>query len=90
MVVAPSEAERNRMVRVDPDSSDKPFNRIYFRNLHFEVQEAELERVFNSFGRIQELHLNKNPNDRRSKTSGYVQFVQIPPPLAPVLTQVRR
>lgn len=73
-----TEAEKNRASRTtDPASTTAngaPFHRLYVGNIHFSVTEADLSAIFEPFGELEQVTLQKEPeNGGRSKGYGFVQ-----------------
>jgi RNA-binding protein 23/39 len=77
-----TEAEKNRQIRT-PESSGSnpnqiPFHRLYVGNIHFSITEGDLQNVFEPFGELEFVQLQKEEQGR-SRGYGFVQLV------APVL-----
>ncbi|KAK4067806.1 hypothetical protein Trihar35433_6366 [Trichoderma harzianum] len=77
VIVQHTEAEKNRQAR-NPDSSNGhpnsiPFHRLYVGNIHFNVTEQDLQAVFEPFGELEFVQLQKDDNGR-SRGYGFVQF----------------
>ena len=83
VIVQHTEAEKNRQVRTteggasgNPNSI--PFHRLYVGNIHFNVTEHDLQAVFEPFGELEFVQLQKDEQGR-SRGYGFVQYV-IPTP----------
>ncbi|KAL7912839.1 hypothetical protein GGI35DRAFT_441268 [Trichoderma velutinum] len=77
VIVQHTEAEKNRQAR-NPESSNGhpnsiPFHRLYVGNIHFNVTEQDLQAVFEPFGELEFVQLQKDDNGR-SRGYGFVQF----------------
>ncbi|KAH6620682.1 hypothetical protein B0J18DRAFT_203981 [Chaetomium sp. MPI-SDFR-AT-0129] len=76
VIVQPTEAEKNRQVR-NPESSGHPnsipFHRLYVGNIHFSITETDLQNVFEPFGELEFVQLQKDDSGR-SRGYGFVQF----------------
>ncbi|KAF6821667.1 RNA splicing factor (pad-1) [Colletotrichum sojae] len=78
IIVQLTEAEKNRQVRnsetagAHPNSI--PFHRLYVGNIHFNVTEQDLQAVFEPFGELEFVQLQKDDNGR-SRGYGFVQYV---------------
>ncbi|TKA73572.1 hypothetical protein B0A55_07912 [Friedmanniomyces simplex] len=73
-----TEAEKNRQAR-NPEgtatqSNGIPFHRLYVGNIHFSITEEDLKNVFEPFGELEFVQLQKEEQGR-SKGYGFVQFV---------------
>ncbi|KAK0285130.1 Phosphatidylinositol-3-phosphatase SAC1 [Friedmanniomyces endolithicus] len=78
IIVAVTEAEKNRQAR-NPEgtatqSNGIPFHRLYVGNIHFSITEEDLKNVFEPFGELEFVQLQKEEQGR-SKGYGFVQFV---------------
>lgn len=76
VIVQHTEAEKNRQAR-NPDSSNGhpnsvPFHRLYVGNIHFNVTEQDLQAVFEPFGELEFVQLQKDDSGR-SRGYGFVQ-----------------
>lgn len=76
VIVQLTEAEKNRQVR-NTDSSGNhpnsiPFHRLYVGNIHFSITEQDLQNVFEPFGELEFVQLQKDDNGR-SRGYGFVQ-----------------
>ncbi|KAH8812023.1 hypothetical protein F5884DRAFT_750347 [Xylogone sp. PMI_703] len=72
-----TEAEKNRQVR-NPEGSGSnpnqiPFHRLYVGNIHFSITESDLQNVFEPFGELEFVQLQKEEQGR-SRGYGFVQF----------------
>ncbi|KAJ8191126.1 hypothetical protein LV157_003709 [Aspergillus fumigatus] len=72
-----TEAEKNRQAR-NPEASSghnhaAPFHRLYVGNIHFSITENDLQNVFEPFGELEFVQLQKDEAGR-SKGYGFVQF----------------
>lgn len=71
-----TEAEKNRQAR-NPEAgahpNSIPFHRLYVGNIHFNVTEQDLQAVFEPFGELEFVQLQKDENGR-SRGYGFVQF----------------
>lgn len=71
-----TEAEKNRQAR-NPEASSggqhaAPFHRLYVGNVHFSITESDLQNVFEPFGDLEFVQLQK---DETGRSKGYA-FVQ--------------
>lgn len=71
-----TEAEKNRQAR-NPEASSgpqhtAPFHRLYVGNVHFSITENDLQNVFEPFGELEFVQLQK---DETARSKGYA-FVQ--------------
>ncbi|PHH91926.1 hypothetical protein CDD83_9711 [Cordyceps sp. RAO-2017] len=77
IIVRVTEAEKNRQVRKTDESggntNSAPFNRLYIGNIHFNVNQADLEAVFEPFGPLDFAQLQVD-EQKRSKGFGFVQY----------------
>ncbi|KAI1621107.1 nucleolin [Exophiala viscosa] len=72
-----TEAEKNRQAR-NPEASSSnhnsvPFHRLYVGNIHFSITEQDLQNVFEPFGALEFVQLQKDEGGR-SRGYGFVQF----------------
>ena len=71
-----TEAEQNRQARSQEASasnpSSVPFHRLYVGNIHFSITETDLQNVFEPFGELEFVQLQKEEGGR-SKGYGFVQ-----------------
>ncbi|KIW18977.1 hypothetical protein PV08_03266 [Exophiala spinifera] len=72
-----TEAEKNRQAR-NPEASSSnhnsvPFHRLYVGNIHFSITEQDLQNVFEPFGELEFVQLQKDDTGR-SRGYGFVQF----------------
>ncbi|KAF2663747.1 splicing factor, CC1-like protein [Microthyrium microscopicum] len=71
-----TEAEKNRQARTTETSSANsgiPFHRLYVGNIHFSITESDLQNVFEPFGELEFVQLQKEDGGR-SRGYGFVQF----------------
>ena len=73
-----TEAEKNRQAR-NPEAtsgthSSVPFHRLYVGNIHFSITESDLQNVFEPFGELEFVQLQKEEQGR-SRGYGFVQYV---------------
>lgn len=71
-----TEAEKNRQAR-NPEASSShnhsaPFHRLYVGNIHFSITESDLQNVFEPFGELEFVQLQKDEANR-SRGYGFVQ-----------------
>ncbi|MCJ1277178.1 hypothetical protein MMC21_004988 [Puttea exsequens] len=72
-----TEAEKNRQAR-NPETTNSnpnqiPFHRLYVGNIHFSITESDLQNVFEPFGELEFVQLQKEEAGR-SRGYGFVQF----------------
>lgn len=71
-----TEAEKNRQVKTteaaSSNSNSIPFHRLYVGNIHFSITEADLQNVFEPFGELEFVQLQKEEQGR-SRGYGFVQ-----------------
>ena len=72
-----TEAEKNRQARTGDGSSHNnqssiPFHRLYVGNIHFSITESDLQNVFEPFGELEFVQLQKEELGR-SRGYGFVQ-----------------
>lgn len=72
-----SESEKNRQARstegAATHSNGVPFHRLYVGNIHFSITEEDLKNVFEPFGELELVQLQKEEQGR-SKGYGFVQY----------------
>ncbi|KAK5162619.1 hypothetical protein LTR04_003253 [Oleoguttula sp. CCFEE 6159] len=73
-----TEAEKNRQVRTTEGTGNThangvPFHRLYVGNIHFSITESDLQNVFEPFGELEFVQLQKEEQGR-SRGYGFVQF----------------
>ncbi|CAK7222740.1 Phosphatidylinositol-3-phosphatase SAC1 [Sporothrix bragantina] len=79
VIVQVTEAEKNRQVRNTTDAPTNgngagvPFHRLYVGNIHFSITESDLRNVFEPFGELEFVQLQKDDTGR-SRGYGFVQF----------------
>ncbi|KAK0706759.1 CC1-like family splicing factor [Lasiosphaeria miniovina] len=77
VIVQMTEAEKNRQVRTTEPTNNHPnsipFHRLYVGNIHFSITEQDLQTVFEPFGELEFVQLQKDDN-ARSRGYGFVQF----------------
>lgn len=77
IIVKLTEAEKNRQARNTESTGGHPnsipFHRLYVGNIHFNVTEQDLQAVFEPFGELEYVQLQKDDNGR-SRGYGFVQF----------------
>ncbi|KAI0018246.1 splicing factor, CC1-like protein [Xylariomycetidae sp. FL0641] len=77
VIVQLTEAEKNRQVRNTDGSNSHgnsiPFHRLYVGNIHFSITEQDLQNVFEPFGELEFVQLQKDDSGR-SRGYGFVQF----------------
>ncbi|KAJ5970354.1 RNA recognition motif domain eukaryote [Penicillium vulpinum] len=77
IIVQLTEAEKNRQAR-NPEATagnqhTAPFHRLYVGNVHFSITEDDLTNVFEPFGELEFVQLQKDETGR-SKGYAFVQF----------------
>ncbi|KAK9449413.1 uncharacterized protein V1518DRAFT_373171 [Limtongia smithiae] len=87
VIVQVTEAEKNRLARAESSASAQqaleeqrqqigghgPYHRLYVGNIHFAVTESDLKQIFQSYGDVDFVVLQKDESSR-SKGYGFVQF----------------
>jgi len=76
VIVQVTEAEKNRQARTTEGGGHPnsiPFHRLYVGNIHFNVTEQDLQAVFEPFGELEFVQLQKDETGR-SRGYGFVQF----------------
>ncbi|KAL1903412.1 Phosphatidylinositol-3-phosphatase SAC1 [Sporothrix stenoceras] len=79
VIVQVTEAEKNRQVRNTAETpsggnaTGVPFHRLYVGNIHFSITESDLRNVFEPFGELEFVQLQKDDSGR-SRGYGFVQF----------------
>lgn len=72
-----TEAEKNRQARTttatNGNQNSIPFHRLYVGNIHFSITEQDLQNVFEPFGQLEFVQLQKEEQGR-SRGYGFVQF----------------
>lgn len=72
-----TEAEKNRQARTTATTNGNhnsiPFHRLYVGNIHFSITEDDLQNVFEPFGELEFVQLQKEEQGR-SRGYGFVQF----------------
>lgn len=80
VIVQVTEAEKNRQVRNTAETpsggnaTGVPFHRLYVGNIHFSITESDLRNVFEPFGELEFVQLQKDDSGR-SRGYGFVQYV---------------
>lgn len=82
VIAQSTEAEKNRQAREEALAQGKlpgrvgdiPFHRLYVGNIHFNVGEEDLQAVFEPFGDLEFVSLQKDSESGRSRGYGFVQF----------------
>ena len=81
-----TEAEKNRQARTtettNTNPNSVPFHRLYVGNIHFSITETDLQNVFEPFGSLEFVQLQKEEQGR-SRGYGFVQYVTHPPQCLP-------
>lgn len=78
VIVQMTEAEKNRQVRSTTEAANNgnstgvPFHRLYVGNIHFSITESDLRNVFEPFGELEFVQLQKDDTGR-SRGYGFVQ-----------------
>ena len=88
VIVQPTEAEKNRQVRNSESSghpNSVPFHRLYVGNIHFSITETDLQNVFEPFGELEFVQLQKDDSGR-SRGYGFVQYVFLCSPCCYVIS----
>jgi RNA-binding protein 39 len=71
-----TEAEKNRQSRnpevTGSNSNSVPFHRLYVGNIHFSITESDLQNIFEPFGELEFVQLQKEEQGR-SRGYGFVQ-----------------
>lgn len=82
-----TEAEKNRQARVSAaeqsTANQVPFHRLYVGNIHFSITESDLQHVFEPFGELEFVQLQKEESGR-SRGYGFVQLA----PLAKLSSEI--
>ncbi|KAF3937574.1 Nucleolin [Dactylella cylindrospora] len=81
IIVQLTEAEKNRQARAEGGHHQRdenhrhtiPFHRLYVGNIHFSITEKDLEHVFEPFGELEFVQLQKEESGR-SRGYGFVQY----------------
>ncbi|KTW26337.1 hypothetical protein T552_02822 [Pneumocystis carinii B80] len=80
IIVQLTEAEKNRQAKADAMIStggrqgDAPFHRLYVGNIHFNLTEDDLRQIFEPFGELEFVQLQKEHDTGRSRGYGFVQY----------------
>jgi RNA-binding protein 39 len=87
-----TEAEKNRQARNPvPTASNQPtapYHRLYVGNVHFSITEEDLTNVFEPFGELEFVQLQKDETGR-SKGFAFVQYI-VPPTIRVLSTSTNR
>ena len=72
-----TEAEKNRQARTSAGNGNAhangiPFHRLYVGNIHFSITESDLQNIFEPFGELEFVQLQKE-DQGRSRGYGFVQ-----------------
>jgi RNA-binding protein 23/39 len=54
---------------------EAPVHRLYIGNIHFNLSEEDIKAVFQPFGEIDQVQLQKEHDTGRSRGYGYIQYV---------------
>lgn len=76
IIVQQSEAEKNRQAKATASTATNasaPFHRLYVGNVHFSVSEDDLRHVFESYGIVEYVSLQRDETGR-SRGYGFVQY----------------
>ncbi|KAK7205503.1 hypothetical protein BZA70DRAFT_160847 [Myxozyma melibiosi] len=90
VIVQLTEAEKNRLARAESSASaqhaleqqrqqmgaQQVYNRLYVGNIHFAITESDLKQIFESYGAVDFVILQKDETGVRSKGFGFVQFAE--------------
>lgn len=79
IIVSLSEAEKNRLAEQAARAARQneiPHNRLYVGSLQFHLTEDDLRQVFEPFGRLESVVINRDPETKQSNGFGFVQFVK--------------
>ncbi|KAK9319102.1 hypothetical protein V1517DRAFT_333657 [Lipomyces orientalis] len=88
IIVQLTEAEKNRLARAESSAAAQqalelqrqqqgdqgPYHRLYVGNVHFAITESDLKQIFESYGNVEFVVLQKDETGVRSKGYGFVQF----------------
>lgn len=78
VIVQVTEAEKNRQARntantpTNGNTAGAPFHRLYVGNIHFSITESDVRNVFEPFGELEFVQLQKDDTGR-SRGYGFVQ-----------------
>ncbi|RWS24727.1 RNA-binding protein 39-like protein [Leptotrombidium deliense] len=76
IIIQPTQAEKNRAA-ASASASHRGFSgpmRLYVGSLHFNITEDMLRGIFEPFGRIDKIELQRDPETGRSKGYGFITF----------------
>ncbi|XP_063769640.1 probable RNA-binding protein 23 isoform X3 [Pseudophryne corroboree] len=76
IIVQASQAEKNRMAAMANNLQRGNFGpmRLYVGSLHFNITEDMLKGIFEPFGKIENIQLQREPDTGRSKGYGFITF----------------
>ncbi|RWS05863.1 RNA-binding protein 39-like protein [Dinothrombium tinctorium] len=76
IVIQPTQAEKNRAA-ASASATQRGISgpmRLYVGSLHFNITEEMLKGIFEPFGRIEKIELQRDPETGRSKGYGFITF----------------
>lgn len=77
VIVQRSEAEKNRIAEQNAALLKMPeptFNRLYIGSIHFNLTEDDLRLVFEPFGELEFVNIQRDPDTGRSRGYGFIQY----------------